>query len=179
MTIRWTRSWCSRRFAEVTSPGRLEIIRRSPTIVLDAAHNPHGAAATVAALEDSFTFSPLIGVLGVMADKDYEGLLAEFEPALAHVVCTQNSSGRSMPAHELAEVARGIFGQDRVSETPSLADAIDQAAALAEAGGVFGEAIGSGGVLVTGSVVTVGEARHMLRPQRNADGSRKEQGDRN
>src|SRR6478609_14959 len=166
-------------FAEVTSPGRLEIIRRSPTIVLDAAHNPHGAAATVAALEDSFTFSPLIGVLGVMSDKDYEGLLAEFEPALAHVVCTQNSSDRSMPASELAEVARGIFGRDRVSETPSLADAIDQAAALAEAGGVFGEAIGSGGVLVTGSVVTVGEARHMLRPQRNADGSRKEQGDRN
>ena len=153
-------------FAEVTSPGRLEIIRRSPTIVLDAAHNPHGAAATVAALEDSFTFSPLIGVLGVMADKDYEGLLAEFEPALAHVVCTQNSSDRSMPASELAEVARGIFGQDRVSETTSLADAIDQAAALAEAGGVFGEAIGSGGVLVTGSVVTVGEARAMLRSRR-------------
>ncbi len=153
-------------FAEVTSPGRLEIIRRSPTIVLDAAHNPHGAAATVAALEDSFTFSPLIGVVGVMADKDYEGLLSEFEPALAHVVCTQNSSDRSMPASELAEVARGIFGQDRVSETPSLADAIDQAAALAEAGGVFGEAIGSGGVLVTGSVVTVGEARAMLRSRR-------------
>src|SRR6478609_5029507 len=166
-------------FSEVTSPGRLEIIRRSPTIVLDAAHNPHGAIALGAALEDSFTFSPLIGVLGVMSDKDYEGLLAEFEPALAHVVCTQNSSDRSMPASELAEVARGIFGRDRVSETPSLADAIDQAAALAEAGGVFGEAIGSGGVLVTGSVVTVGEARHMLRPQRNADGSRKEQGDRN
>ena len=131
-------------FAEVTSPGRLEIIRRSPTIVLDAAHNPHGAAAVVAALEDSFTFSPLIGVIGVMADKDYEGLLSEFEPALAHVVCTQNSTDRSMPASELAEVARGIFGQDRVSETTSLADAIDQAAALAEAGGVFGEAIGSG-----------------------------------
>ena len=150
----------------MTSPGRLEIIRRSPTIVLDAAHNPHGAAATVAALEDSFTFSPLIGVIGVMADKDYEGLLSEFEPALAHVVCTQNSTERAMPAAELAEVARGIFGQDRVSETDSLADAIDQAAALAEAGGVFGEAIGSGGVLVTGSVVTVGEARAMLRSRR-------------
>jgi dihydrofolate synthase/folylpolyglutamate synthase len=153
-------------FAEVTSPGRLEVIRRSPTIVLDAAHNPHGAAAVVAALEDSFTFSPLIGVIAVMADKDYEGLLSEFEPALAHVVCTQNSTQRSMPASELAEVARGIFGQDRVSETTSLADAIDQAAALAEAGGVFGEAIGSGGVLVTGSVVTVGEARSMLRSRR-------------
>jgi dihydrofolate synthase/folylpolyglutamate synthase len=150
-------------FAEVTSPGRLEIIRRSPTIVLDAAHNPHGAAALVEALEDSFTFSPLIGVLGVMADKDAEGLLSELEPVLAHVVCTQNSTDRSMPAAELGEVARGIFGQDRVSETTSLADAIDQAAALAEAGGVFGEAIGSGGVLVTGSVVTVGEARSMLR----------------
>ncbi len=153
-------------FAEVISPGRLEIIRRSPTIVLDAAHNPHGAAALVAALEDSFTFSPLVGVLGVMGDKDYEGVLAELEPMLAHVVCTQNSTSRSMPAAELAEVARGIFGQDRVSETPSLAEAIEQAATLAEAGGALGEAIGSGGVLVTGSVVTVGEARAMLRSRR-------------
>jgi dihydrofolate synthase/folylpolyglutamate synthase len=159
-------------FAQVTSPGRLEVIRRSPTILLDAAHNPHGAAAVVAALEDSFQFSPLIGVIGVMADKDYEGLLSEFEPVLSHVVCTQNSTARSMPASELAEVALGIFGQDRVSEASSLADALDQAAALAEAGGAFGDAIGSGGVLVTGSVVTVGEARAMLRSRRNADGSR-------
>jgi dihydrofolate synthase/folylpolyglutamate synthase len=150
-------------FGQVTSPGRLEVIRRSPTIVLDAAHNPHGAEAAVAALEDSFTFSPLIGVVGVMADKDYEGVLSAFEPVLAHIVCTQNSSDRSMPAAELAEVARGIFGNDRVSFTISLADAIDQAAALAEAGGVFGEGLGSGGVLVTGSVVTVGEARAMLK----------------
>ncbi len=153
-------------FAEVTSPGRLEIIRRSPTIVLDAAHNPHGASAVVAALEDSFMFSPLIGVISVMADKDYEGLLAELEPVLAHVVCTQNSTARSMTASDLAEVALGIYGHDRVSHTTSLADAIDQAAALAEAGGALGEAIGSGGVLVTGSVVTVGEARAMLRSRR-------------
>jgi dihydrofolate synthase/folylpolyglutamate synthase len=159
-------------FAEVTSPGRLEIIRRSPTIVLDAAHNPHGAAAVVAALEDSFRFSPLIGVVGVMSDKDYEGMLSELEPVLAHIICTQNSTARSMSAADLAEVALGIFGQDRVSEAPDLADALDQAAALAEAGGAFGDAIGSGGVLVTGSVVTVGEARAMLRSRRNADGSR-------
>jgi dihydrofolate synthase/folylpolyglutamate synthase len=152
-------------FAEVTSPGRLEVIRRSPTIVLDAAHNPHGAAALVDALEDSFVFSPLIGVVGVMADKDYEGLLATLEPVLAHLVCTQNSTDRALPAHRLAEIARGIFGQDRVSETTSLVDAIDQASTLAEAGGVFGEGLGSGGVLVTGSVVTVGEARALLRPR--------------
>jgi dihydrofolate synthase/folylpolyglutamate synthase len=150
-------------FAAVTSPGRLEVVRRSPTIVLDAAHNPHGAEATVAALQDSFTFSPLIGVIGVMADKDYEGVLAAFEPVLAHVVCTRNSTARALPAETLAEVARGIYGSDRVSVAADLVDAIDQAAALAEAGGVFGEAIGSGGVLVTGSVITVGEARRLLR----------------
>src|SRR6195952_3026804 len=85
-------------FAEVTSPGRLEIIRRSPTIVLDAAHNPHGAAALAEALEGSFTFSPLLGGVGVMADKDYEGMLSEFEPVFSHIVCTQYSTARSMPA---------------------------------------------------------------------------------
>src|SRR5919112_397597 len=97
-------------FEQVTSPGRLEVIRRSPTIVLDAAHNPHGARAAAEALEDSFALDPLIGVVGVMADKDYEGLLAAFEPVLAAIVCTQNSTSRALPAEELAEVARGIFG---------------------------------------------------------------------
>lgn len=147
-------------FAEVTSPGRLEIIRRSPTILLDAAHNPHGAAATAAALEDSFTFEPLIGVIGVMSDKDADGLLAEFEPYLAHVVCTQNSTSRSLRAEALATTAREIFGEDRVTVAPQLADAIEQAAALAEADD--SASLGSGAVLVTGSVVTVGEARAML-----------------
>ena len=149
-------------FAEVTSPGRLEIIRRSPTIVLDAAHNPHGAEALGAALEDSFTFSPLIGVIGVMADKDQEQLLVALEPHLAHVVCTQNSTDRALPAEQLAVVAREVFGEDRVSVTPDLADAIEAAATLAEAGEAFGEGVGSGAVLVTGSVVTVGEARSLL-----------------
>ena len=155
-------------FGEVTSPARLEIIRRSPTIVLDAAHNPHGAAAVAEAMQDSFTFSPLIGVVGVMADKDYEGVLDAFEPVFAEIVCTQNSTQRAMPAEELGEVARGIFGVDRVHVARRLDDAIEQAATLAEAGGVYGEAIGSGGVLITGSVITAGEARSMLR-QRTPD----------
>jgi dihydrofolate synthase/folylpolyglutamate synthase len=149
-------------FAEVTSPARLEIVRRSPTVVLDGAHNPHGAEATAAALDDSFVFSPLIGVIGVMEDKDAEGLLAAFEPHLAHVVCTQNSTARAMPAETLAVTAREVFGDHRVTVEPRLADAIDQAAALAEAGEAVGESIGSGAVLVTGSVVTAGEARSML-----------------
>lgn len=150
-------------FAQASSPGRLEVVRRGPTVVLDAAHNPHGARATAAALEDSFAFHPLVGVIGVMADKDHEGLLAAFEPHLAHVVCTQNSTDRALPAAALADVARDVFGPDRVSVAPRLLDAIDQAAALAEAGEAFGDAPGSGAVLVTGSVVTVGEARTLLR----------------
>jgi len=151
-------------FAEFTSPGRLEIIRRSPTILLDAAHNPHGAAATAAALEDSFAFDPLIGVMGVMADKDYEGVLAAFEPHLAHVIVTRNSTDRSMSPAALGEVAREIFGEDRVSVVPDLATALDQAATLAEAGEVV--SVGTGAVLVTGSVVTVGEARALLKGRR-------------
>ncbi|HWJ67511.1 MAG TPA: folylpolyglutamate synthase/dihydrofolate synthase family protein [Nocardioides sp.] len=147
-------------FAAATSPGRLEVVRRSPTIVLDAAHNPHGAEATAAALDDSFQFDPLIGVIGVMGDKDAEGLLAAFEPHLAHVVVTQNSTSRALPADVLAETAREVFGEDRVSVVPSLADAIDEAAARAEAAG--SDALSSGAVLVTGSVVTVGEARLLL-----------------
>lgn len=149
-------------FAEVTSPARLEIVRRGPSIVLDAAHNPHGAEATAAALEDSFTLDPLIGVIGVMGDKDAEGLLAAFEPHLNHVVCTQNSTARAMPAEELAVTAREVYGEDRVTVEPRLADAIDQAVALAEEGS-GSSSIGTGGVLVTGSVVTAGEARTMLK----------------
>jgi len=148
-------------FAEVSSPGRLEIVRRSPTIVLDAAHNPHGAEATAAALEDSFAFDPLIGVIAVMADKDYEGVLAAFEPHLAHVIITRNSTDRAMSPNELGAVAVDIFGEDRVTIVPSLADAIDQAAALAEAGDAV--SVATGAVLVTGSVVTVGEARRLLK----------------
>jgi dihydrofolate synthase/folylpolyglutamate synthase len=162
-------------FGRVTSPARLEIIRRSPTIVLDAAHNPHGAAAVAEALQDSFAFSPLIGVVAVMADKDYEGVLEAFEPVFAEVVCTQNSTDRAMDAEELAEAARGIFGVDRVHVVPRLEDALDMASTLAEEGGVYGEAIGSGGVLVTGSVVTAGEARTMLKPRERSPRTRAEQ----
>jgi dihydrofolate synthase/folylpolyglutamate synthase len=149
-------------FAEVTSPGRLEVVRRGPTVVLDAAHNPHGAAALVEAVRDSFTFDPLVGVVGAMVDKDVEGLLSELEPVLSEIVCTQNSTPRAMPAAELGDVARDLFGDHRVQVARRLDDAIEQAVTLAETGGRTGESIGSGGVLVTGSIVTVGEARTLL-----------------
>ena len=162
-------------FADVTSPARLEVVRRSPTVVLDAAHNPHGAEAVGAALEDSFTFEPLIGVLGVMGDKDAEGLLVALEPHLAHVVCTQNSTDRAMPAAALGAAAVEVFGEDRVTVIERLLDAVDAAAALAEAGETVGSSIGSGAVLVTGSVVTAGEARTLLTRGRRVPGTPREE----
>ena len=152
--------------AQVTSPGRLEIVRRSPTVLLDAAHNPHGAEAAAAAVQEAFAFSPLIGVVGVMADKDVEGLLDAFEPVLQTIVCTQNSTPRALSAETLGEIAAGIFGPDRVVVERRLDDAIDRAVTLAEEGLGEGIGLGGGGVLVTGSVITAGEARTLLGGRR-------------
>jgi dihydrofolate synthase/folylpolyglutamate synthase len=149
-------------FAAVSSPGRLEILRRSPTVLVDAAHNPHGAEATVDALQEAFNLAPLVGVVGVMADKDVEGLLAAFEPLMSTIVCTQNSTPRSMRADVLGEVARGIFGPDRVVVVPRLDDALERAVTLAETDDAGDLGWGGGGVLVTGSVITAGEARTLL-----------------
>jgi len=145
-------------FAQVHFPGRLEVVRRSPPVVLDAAHNPHGAGATAAGITEAFAFAPLIGVIAVMADKDARGILQVFEEIMNNVVITQvASTSRGMPAEALGEVAEEIFGVSRVTVVPRLDDAIDRAVELAEADGV-----GSPGVLITGSVVAVGEARTLL-----------------
>ncbi len=144
--------------AQVRSPGRMELVRRSPAVVLDAAHNPHGARAAAAAVTEAFAFSPLIGVVAVMADKDVQGLLQVFEEVMNQVVLTQvHSTSRGMSAEDLGEVARSIFGPDRIRVVPRLDDAIETAISMAE-----GEGIGAPGVLVTGSVVAVGEARTLL-----------------
>ncbi len=149
-------------FAAVTSPGRLEVVRRSPTIVLDGAHNPHGARATAEAVQEAFSFSPLVGVVGVMRDKDIEGVLSAYEPVFAELVCSQAATERALSAAELADAATPLFGEDRVHVARRLDDAIDLAVELAERGGSSGEGLGSGGVLITGSVITVGEARTLL-----------------
>ena len=145
-------------FAGVRFPGRLELVRRSPPVVLDAAHNPHGARATASAVTEAFAFSPLIGVVAVMADKDAHGMLTEFEEVMNQVVVTQvATTSRGLPADQLGEVAAEVFGAERVTVVPRLDDAIEYAVNLAEADGV-----GAPGVLLTGSVVAVGEARTLL-----------------
>ncbi|MGW0434255.1 bifunctional folylpolyglutamate synthase/dihydrofolate synthase [Micromonospora sp. NPDC003197] len=148
-------------FAAASSPGRLERVRSAPTILLDGAHNPHGMAATVTALQEEFAFSRLVAVVGVLADKDAESLLELLEPVVDAIVVTRNTSPRAMPAEELARLAGEVFGPDRVEVAPELPDAIEVAVGLAETD-VQGELSGVG-VLVTGSVVTVADARRLLK----------------
>jgi dihydrofolate synthase/folylpolyglutamate synthase len=147
-------------FAAVRSPGRLEPIRSAPTILLDAAHNPAGLTATLEAVAEAFQFRRLVAVVAVMGDKDVTGMLELLEPAVDELVVTQNASVRGLAVDELAAVAVPIFGADRVTVEARLDDAIEAAVRLAED---TGDDILSGtGVLVTGSVVTVGEARTLL-----------------
>ncbi|MGW2558882.1 bifunctional tetrahydrofolate synthase/dihydrofolate synthase [Streptomyces sp. NPDC001514] len=145
-------------FASVVSPGRLEVVRRSPTVVLDAAHNPAGARAAADGITEAFGFSRLIGVVGTSSDKDVKAVLEAFEPVFTEIVVTQNSSHRAMTADELAAVAVEVFGDERVVVEPRLDDALEAAVTLAEEEAEYAGA----GVLVTGSVITVGEARLLL-----------------
>ncbi len=145
-------------FAAVISLGRLEVARTSPVIVMDEAHNPHGVAALVDALDENFSFESLVGVVGVLADKDAEGILSALEPALDEIVVTEVvSSARATSVEDLATVARRVFGADRVHTEARLPDAIDVAVQRAE-----GASPAAAGVLVTGSVLLVAEARTLL-----------------
>ena len=143
-------------FASCDSPGRLEVVRRSPTVLLDGAHNPGGVAALVGALEEAFTFSRLVGVVAILSDKDVASMLSLLEPVLSDVVVTTNHSPRALSADALGALAAEVFGPDRVVVEPLLPNAIDAAVALADDAGE------GAGVLVTGSLYTVGEARTLL-----------------
>jgi dihydrofolate synthase / folylpolyglutamate synthase len=143
--------------ATVDSPGRLEIVRRSPTVLVDAAHNPAGARALRDAIQDSFTFARLIGVVAVMKDKEAAEMLEVLESVLDEVVVTRTTSPRAMSPRQLGEIATEVFGDNRVTVVDDLPEALDTAAGLADAGGGV-----SGGVLATGSVVTAAEVRMLL-----------------
>jgi dihydrofolate synthase/folylpolyglutamate synthase len=142
--------------AAMTSPGRLEVVRRSPTVLVDAAHNPHGARSLVTALGEAFSFTKLVGLVGIVTDKDAAGMLEVLEPALDHVVVTRSSSPRAMSPARLGELAVEVFGESRVTVVRDLPDALEQAVTIAEADGL------GGGVIATGSVITAGEVRMLL-----------------
>jgi dihydrofolate synthase / folylpolyglutamate synthase len=142
---------------EVKAPARLEVVRRSPTVVLDTCHNPHGAQATIEGVTEAFDFNPLIGVVAMMADKDVAGVLGIFETAMTTIVCTTiASTTRALPAVQLAEKAAELFGAERVQVAENMTEAIETAVRLAD------EAGPGAGVLIAGSVYAAGEARAML-----------------
>ena len=146
-------------FANVASPGRCEVIHRDPTIILDAAHNPHGAKAIAETMQSEFTFDEVTGIVAVMADKDALGILQALEPIMNSIIVTSNSSERSMKVSDLSNLATQVFGADRVFAEETLEAAIDRA---------FKDAVRplsdeSLAILITGSVVTVGQARTAVR----------------
>ncbi|WP_158880906.1 bifunctional tetrahydrofolate synthase/dihydrofolate synthase [Amycolatopsis anabasis] len=149
-------------FAEVLTPGRMERVRSAPAVFLDAAHNPHGARALATAVSDEFAFRRLVAVVGVMADKDARGILDALEPVVSDIVVTRNSSPRAMPVEELNELAISVFGEERVYAEPGLDAAVETAVGLAEAGDDPEEPLAGGGILITGSVVTAGDARTLF-----------------
>jgi dihydrofolate synthase/folylpolyglutamate synthase len=151
-------------FANATSPGRLERMRSAPTVFIDAAHNPAGAAALTAALEQEFDFRYLVGVVSVMADKDVDGILAALEPAFDVLIVTHNGSPRAMEVEALAMRAEERFGQERVVIASTLPDAIETATAMVEDAGASDDGAGfsGAGMVITGSVVTAGAARTLF-----------------
>ncbi|MUH43280.1 MAG: dihydrofolate synthase [Actinobacteria bacterium] len=155
-------------FAQATSPGRLEIIRRSPTILVDAAHNPHGARATAEALRESFDFGSIVAVLGVMQDKDVEGIVTAFADGVDVVVATAAQDPRAMPAQQVGQVCAQVLGADRVVVVPDLIDALEAAVALADDATNAGSE--SAAVVVVGSVALAGQARALLRRARGISG---------
>jgi dihydrofolate synthase / folylpolyglutamate synthase len=146
-------------FANVTSPGRCEIVHRDPTIILDAAHNPHGAKAIAETIQSEFTFDDVTGIVALMADKDALGILQALEPIMNQIIVTTNSAARSMSVEDLDALATQVFGADRVFAQPTLSDAIDKA--IKDSVRPLSDE--SLAILITGSVVTVGEARTAVR----------------
>jgi dihydrofolate synthase/folylpolyglutamate synthase len=149
-------------FASVTSPGRLEVVRTAPTVIVDAAHNPDGIRVSAEAIQEAFSFSKLVPVVGVLKEKDAEEILRQLKDSLAGLAdeyCfTQSNSPRAVPAGELAELAVELgFGEDNIHIAEKLDDALEWAVERAESNDDL-----AGGVLVTGSITLVAEARILL-----------------
>ncbi|MFZ9719754.1 MAG: bifunctional folylpolyglutamate synthase/dihydrofolate synthase [Candidatus Nanopelagicaceae bacterium] len=148
-------------FGKASSPGRCEIVHRNPTVIIDAAHNPHGAKSLRRTIESEFDFDFIIGIVAPMGDKDTDGILEEFEGIMTTAIITRNSSHRAAPIEELAAQARQIFGDNRVLTKESLESAIEAAVTQAKYEVEMNDK--SCAVLIAGSVISAGEARAFIR----------------
>jgi dihydrofolate synthase/folylpolyglutamate synthase len=149
-------------FASVTSPGRLEVVRTAPTIIVDAAHNPEGIRVSAEAIHEAFNFTKLVVVVGVLREKDAEEILRQLKESLGGLATeycfTQSNSPRAVPAEDLAEIAVDLgFGEENIHVAGKLDDALEWAVERAEA-----DDEPAGGVLVTGSITLVADARILL-----------------
>lgn len=148
-------------FSKVASPGRCEIVYKDPTVIIDAAHNPHGAAAISKTINDEFDFELVVGVVAVLADKDVAGILEALTTCLDYIVVSQSSSTRALPTQALAEIAGKYFRTEQIEVIPDLATAITYAVEKVSLANQVNDGVGA--VLVTGSVVTAGIARTKLK----------------
>jgi dihydrofolate synthase/folylpolyglutamate synthase len=139
-------------FSAVAVPGRMEVVKRQPLVLLDGAHNPAGISACIEAIRESFAYDDAHIVFGVFADKDYKAMLRQLVPFATALYATQTELARAAPATEIAGEARRL-GLERVYEYESVNDALD---------GALGAASETDLVLVTGSLYVVGEARTHL-----------------
>ena len=148
-------------FAGVSSPGRLEILHRDPTVIIDAAHNPHGAKALAETIRSEFDFESIFCVLGILGDKDVKGFLKALEPVVDRLVVTKSQSPRALSVAELFVLAIEVFGSDRVFKEDDLASAITYA--MEQVTLINQVSDGVSAVVITGSVVTAGSARVILK----------------
>ncbi|MEY5057454.1 MAG: hypothetical protein RI987_258 [Actinomycetota bacterium] len=149
-------------FADFSSPGRLQIVGREPLTILDAAHNPSGAESLANALKESFGSPYAIGVLSVLADKNARGLLEALDDSFVEFVITQSSSPRALAAEELAELAREVFGADRVKVQANPQWAIAEAGKALPAGQ-------AAAIVVTGSITLVGDVLKLKQIEAEQD----------
>ena len=137
-------------FADFSSPGRLQVVSREPLTILDAAHNPSGAESLVRALKENFGSPYVVAVISILSEKDARGLLEMIDGSVVEVIITQSASARAIPVDALAEIARDVFGADRVKVQPNPQWALAEAALALPDGQ-------KSAILVTGSITLVGE----------------------
>ena len=146
--------------ADLSSPGRLQLVRTEPPILLDGAHNPAGAKTLALSLKSEFSDMPLVGLLAVLSDKDVEGLLSELADCFDSVVVTASSSNRSLEVASLAAVASQKL-HARIDSVAGFQDALERARTIArEIDGM---------VVVTGSISLVGDVLQILQEESDAE----------
>jgi len=136
-------------FATATSPGRLQLVGIEPTVLVDAAHNPHGAESLAAALRTYFHFERIVAVVGVLRDKDAEGMIRALEPVVDEFVVTFAPSERTSEVDDLAAIAVQVAGADRVRIEPTISKALEVARDEIRD-------VAKGAVVVFGSITLVG-----------------------